>query len=74
MAIKTMHTSELVQLAAAGGGFKINISSRPLGEIIQIAAAARGKARLTITGIASRPVAELVQIAAAGSGSVEFED
>lgn len=75
MAIKTMKTSDLVQLAAAGGGFTISAQGRPVSDLVTIAAAASNKgARLTITGVAGRMVAELVQIAAAGKGCVVFED
>lgn len=75
MAIKTMNTSDLVQLAAAGGGFTISAQGRPASDLVTIAAAASNKgARLVIVGVGSRVLSELVQIAAAGKGCVSFED
>lgn len=67
-------TLELVQIAAAGGGFKLDASSRPTIELVQIAAAAGNKgARVSFVGLGTRPTSELVQIAAAGKGCVSFE-
>ena len=68
-------TSELVQIANAGGGFFLIAVSRSTPELVQIASAARaGGARITFKGLTARSTAELVQIANAGQGAVYFED
>lgn len=68
-------TLELVQIAAAGGGFSMNAGARPTLELVQIAAAASGKgARIVFRGLGARPTLELIQIAAAGRGNVSFDD
>lgn len=66
-------TDELVQIAAAGGGFDLNAESRPTAELIQIAAAAaHGGGGVSLRGVGGRETSELVQIAAAGKGRVTF--
>jgi len=71
MSFELKPTRELVQIAAAGGGFVLDGSLKPTRELVQIAAAgSNNSARLTFTGLALRPTRELVQIAAAGKGCV----
>lgn len=68
-------TQELVQIAAAGGGFEIRVGPRRTQELVQIAAAAsQNGAKVYFRGLAARTTQELVQIAAAGRGSVVFAD
>jgi len=75
MAFEKRHTTDLVQIAAAGGGFRLNAASRHTADLVQIAAAAgRSGARLTFLGLGSRQQVDLVQIASAGKGAVCFED
>lgn len=67
-------THELVQIAAAGGGLRLAISSKSTHELVQIAAAASGKqAQIFLANANSKSTHELVQIAAAGKGCVVFE-
>jgi hypothetical protein len=67
-------TPELVEIAAAGGGFRLDAPHRPTPELIQIAAAtASGGGYVTFAGLNLRSTPELVQIAAAGKGHVSFE-
>lgn len=70
--VKPRH--ELIQIAAAGGGFSLDAGQHPTHELIQIAAAAAGTgAKITFIGLSKRPTQELVQISAAGKGAVIFE-
>ena len=74
-ASESRSTSELLQIAATGGGFRLNASARPINELIQIAPAAGNKGgRIYPSGMSNRPTAELIQIAAAGKGVVVFEE
>lgn len=74
MSFKLKTTPELVQIAAAGGGFLLDAALRPTPELVQIAAAAsRTGARVTFAGLKLRTTPELVQIAAAGKGCVFLE-
>lgn len=67
-------TSELVQIAAAGGGLRLKASAKTTSELVQIAAAASNKqAMISLTNANSKTTSELVQIAAAGKGCVVFE-
>jgi hypothetical protein len=75
MAFELKQTSELVSIAAAGGGFDINVSLRPTPDLVAIAGAAkRGNARLIFRGLHLRQHSELVSIASAGGGAVTFAD
>ena len=71
--LKPIH--DLVQIAAAGGGFRINARAKLTSDLVQIAAAAsRNGAHIIFVGLKLRPQNELVQIAAAGKGCVFFEE
>lgn len=71
--LKPIH--DLVQLAAAGGGFRIKASLRPTSDLVKIAAAASNKgAHIIFIGLKLRPQHDLVQIAAAGKGCVFFDE
>ena len=68
-------TNELVQIAAAGGGFRIKVNVKPTTDLVQIAAAAsKTGAHIIFIGLKTRPQDELVQIAAAGKGCVFFDE
>ena len=74
MSFELRSTPDLVQVAAAGGGFRLDAATRPTPDLIQIAAAAAsGKAHVTFAGMEHRPTADLVQIGEAGKGFVSFE-
>ncbi len=67
--------NEIVQIAAAGGGFRIKANVKTTSELVQIAAAAsKTGAHIIFTGLKVRPQDELVQIAAAGKGCVFFDE
>jgi hypothetical protein len=65
--------NEIVQIAAAGGGFRMDASKKLTNDLVMItSAASRHKAHIVFTGLKMRRVDEFVQIAAAGKGSVFF--
>lgn len=69
--MKSVH--ELAVLAAAGGGFDIPAGATSVDDLTMIAAAAsRGNARITITGVGRLSQDDLIQIAAAGKGAIVF--
>lgn len=75
MAFELYLVDDLIRLAAAGAGFRIDVTLRPTNDLIRIAAAARqGGARITFSGIGLRQRDELIQIAAAGGGNISFEE
>jgi hypothetical protein len=75
MSFESRPTADLVQLAAAGGGFRLNAAVRQTTELVQIAAAAsRGGGRITFCGLTGRLTSDLVQIASAGKGTVAFDE
>ena len=75
MSFRMKTVPELVQIASAGGGFRLDAAMRTTPELVQIASAAsRSGARVTFVGINMRTTPELVQIASAGKGCVFFED
>lgn len=70
--LKPIH--ELIQIASAGGGFRLDSALRPTHELVQIAnAASKVGTRITFAGLRLRPTHELVKIASAGKGCVFFE-
>ena len=69
----TYSTSDLVRIAAAGGGFHISVA-RGVNDLMRIAAAAaQHKATIIIKEAVSLGVNDLVRIGAAGKGSVMFD-
>ena len=75
MSFQMRSTPELVSIAAAKGGFRLEAAMRSTPELVSIAAAAsRSGARLVFAGMKMRSTPELVSIAAAGGGNVVFED
>lgn len=74
MSFELKPTHELIQIAAAGGGFRLDAGLRPTHELVQIAAAAKGSgANIVFAGLKLRPTHELIQISAAGKGVVFLE-
>lgn len=74
MSFELKATHELIQIASAGGWFRLDSALRPTHELVQIAnAASKTGARVTFAGLKLRPTHELVQIASAGKGCVFFE-
>ncbi|QKD02166.1 hypothetical protein EB235_12175 [Mesorhizobium loti R88b] len=73
MSFETRTTGDLMQIAAAGGGFVLDAATRTTSDLIQIASAARqGGARVLLRGMATRRTEDLVQIGNAGGGAVQF--
>jgi len=67
-------TEDLVRIAAAGAGFRLDAAGRPTDDLVAIAAAASDwGVRLVFAGMEGRPTDDLVAIAEAGEGTVEFE-
>lgn len=74
MSFKLKPTQELLQIASAGGGFRLDAGLRPTQELIQIASAAKGSgARIVFAGLNLRPTHELIEISSAGKGVVFLE-
>ena len=68
-------TDDLIRIAAAGGGMRLDASARLTNDLIRIASAARtGNAVLTLYGMSARMTDDLIRISAAGRGSVVLED
>ena len=68
------NVDELIHIAAAGGGFRIESGTHAAEDLVRIAAAAAGTgARVVIHGVSVRPSEDLVRIAKAGRGAVAFE-
>ena len=75
MTFSSRLTDDLIRIAAAGGGLRLDASARMTDDLVRIAAAARtGSAILTLRGMSARMTDDLIRIAAAGKGSVILED
>lgn len=74
MSFQGRSTQDLVRIAAAGGGFRLDAAERPTDDLVEIAAAASDwGVRLVFAGMTDRSTDDLVTIADAGEGFVEFE-
>jgi DNA replication protein len=74
MSFEDRPTPDLLRVAAAGGGFRLDASLRPTSDLVRIATAAfEAGARVTFAGLNARPTSELLQIAMAGKGFVVLE-
>ncbi len=74
MSFEMRQTDELIRVAAAGGGFRLDASMRHTDDLVRIAAAARGAGcTVTFAGLNLRTTADLVRISAAGRGHVVLE-
>lgn len=75
MSINGCTTEDLIRIANAGGGFRLNVSGRKTEDLIHIANAASNKgATVIFTGLSEHTTDELIRIGNAGKGSVIFED
>ena len=75
MSFQTRTTADLVQIANAGGGFRLDARTRTTADLVMIASAAsKHQAHITFAGMSVRTTADLVQIAAAGKGAIVLED
>jgi DNA replication protein len=69
-----MSTEDLVRIAEAGGGFRLDTVGRPTADLVRIAAAASDwGVRLVFSGMTGFSTDDLVRIAVAGEGCVVFE-
>jgi DNA replication protein len=67
--------SDLIGLAAAGGGMRVNCQGKMISDLVRIAAAASGKkAILILENTKTIMVSDKIKIAAAGQGCVFFND
>lgn len=74
MAFETRSTDEIVRIAMAGGGFRMDGSRRHVDDLVRIAMAGKSKrSRIVFTGLDSRTADDLVRIALAGGGCIQFE-
>ena len=75
MSLKSKLVSDLVKIAAAGGGMRLDIGGKLTSDLVEIAAATKqGGGFLFLQGASSKLVTDLVKIALAGGGHVVFED
>ena len=72
MIVQRRSTDELVELARCGGSITVYADTRPVDELIEIAAALQSGATLTLLGMAMRPNQDLCKIAEAAPGRVTF--
>jgi hypothetical protein len=74
MSFEMRPTSDLIQIARAGGGFILDAQLRNTSDLIQIAkAASETNARIVLRGMQMRSTADLIAIGRAGNGSIVFE-
>lgn len=70
-----MLTSELIRIAAAGGGLRIDCSKRLTSDLIRIAASASsGGVLVILENTAHMLNSDKISIAAAGKGAILFND
>lgn len=67
--------SDLVRIAAAGGGLRIDCRGKMVSDLVRVAAAGSGKgARIILENTGHILVSDKIRIAAAGQGCVLFND
>ena len=67
--------SDMVRIAAAGGGLRIDCSGKLVSDLVRVAAAGSGKgARIKLENTSHILVSDKIRIAAAGQGCVLFKD
>ncbi|HEV2159562.1 hypothetical protein [Bradyrhizobium sp.] len=65
---------DLMKIATAGGGFKMDASKRSTEDLMKIAYCSKTSgARLTFTNMGHRQTIDLMKIASSGGGTVSFE-
>jgi hypothetical protein len=75
MSLSMMNADDLIRIASAGGGFKMNAGTKPTHDLIRIAAAASAaKVRIYLGAMSMRPVDDFISIGAASGGAVVFQD
>ena len=72
--MKRRMTNDLVRIASAGGGFRLEAKTRMTDDLVRIASAASmGGGTIFLSGMNIRMTDDLVRIASAGKGHVIFE-
>lgn len=75
MAFELYMVDDLIRLANAGAGFRIDAKLRQTHDLVRIAtAAAKGGARITFAGMKLRQRDDLIRIAVAGQGNISFDE
>jgi len=75
MSFSARTSTDLIRIAAAGGGYKLDASARPTADLVRIAAAAsQSGASIYFSGMSNRSTADLIRIGAASKGCVVMED
>ncbi|WOH55295.1 hypothetical protein [Bradyrhizobium sp. BWC-3-1] len=65
---------ELMRIASAGGGFRLDAHHRSTEDLMKIAYCSKASgARITFTNMAHRQTNDLIRIASSGAGNVSFE-
>jgi DNA replication protein len=74
MSFKLRHTDDLIRIAHAGGGFRLDAKLRQTNDLIRIAhAASTSGAKITFSGLNLRHTDDLIRIAHAGKGNIVLE-
>ena len=67
--------SDMVRIAAAGGGLRIDCRGKLVSDLVRVAAAGSGKgARIILENTSHILVSDKIRIAAAGQGCVLFNE
>ena len=67
--------SDMVRIASAGGGLRIDCRGKLVSDLVRVAAAGSGKgARIILENTSHILVSDKIRIAAAGQGCVLFND
>ena len=74
MAFQAHNTENLLRIAADGAGLRFGGTVRARGDLLRIAVANNGNARLYLTSMSNRALDGLLRIGAAGKVCVVFED
>lgn len=69
-----MIVSDIIRLALAGGGQRIDCSNKLVSDLVCIAAAAKGHSYIFLENTHNLLLADKLQIAKAGGGYVIFND
>jgi hypothetical protein len=66
---------QLVRIAHAGGGFRLEAALKETNDLVKIAfAAGNSGAKITFAGLNLRSVDDIIRISHAGKGNVSFEE
>lgn len=75
MSLDGRHIDDLIRIATAGGGMRLNGNRILIDDLVRLAASAKASgARIYLSGLSGHSTNDLVRIGTAGRGSVVFED